>query len=203
MAGKVCAKCHTEKDIGLFPPCPENPKWITGTCRDCKREKDNEYSRKRNGKDREKVNARNAKWAVEHREQDLARKKKYNAEHIEENLRWHREKRKTDVGFRLLGVLRCRLRMALNGLTKCARTMEMLGCSTDELRKHLELQWRDGMTWENYGGRSGWQIDHIIPCASFDLTKEEEQRKCFHFSNLQPLGSKENRAKGTKVRIAA
>jgi hypothetical protein len=89
--------------------------------------------------------------------------------------------------------------MALNGLTKSARTMDMLGCSTDELRRHLEGKWSAGMMWENYGGNNGWQIDHVVPCASFDLSKPEDQRKCFHFTNLQPLWAVENRAKGIKV----
>lgn len=52
------------------------------------------------------------------------------------------------------------------------------------------------MSWDNYGE---WEIDHIIPCDSFDLTKEEEQKRCFHFSNLQPLWWRDNRTKGNKV----
>jgi hypothetical protein len=170
-----------------------------GICRDCKRERDNQYSLKRNKKDKEKVRSRNARWAKENREKDLERKKKYNREHKVEFLRWSRERRKTNVGFRLVGVLRCRMRMALKGITKSASTMEMIGCSTEELRQHLEMKWSDGMTWENYGGKYGWQIDHIVPCASFDLTKENEQKSCFNFSNLQPLWAKDNRAKGTKL----
>jgi hypothetical protein len=51
------------------------------------------------------------------------------------------------------------------------------------------------MNWENQGE---WHIDHILPCASFDLTKEEEQRKCFHYTNLQPLWAKDNMIKGSK-----
>ena len=41
------------------------------------------------------------------------------------------------------------------------------------------------MTWENHG--KIWEIDHILPCASFDLTILEEQKKCFHYTNMQPL----------------
>jgi len=56
---------------------------------------------------------------------------------------------------------------------------------------HIEKQFKPGMNWENYS-LYGWHIDHIRPCASFDLTKEEEIQKCFHYSNLQPLWAEEN-----------
>ncbi len=65
-------------------------------------------------------------------------------------------------------------------------------------REHLEKQFKEGMTWENHG-LYGWHIDHIIPCASFDLTDLEQQKKCFHYTNLQPLWAKENLIKGVKI----
>ena len=56
------------------------------------------------------------------------------------------------------------------------------------------------MTWDNYGqGDDKWNIDHVIPCAKFDLVREEEQRKCFYWTNLQSLWQPENFEKGTKV----
>jgi len=57
--------------------------------------------------------------------------------------------------------------------------------------KHIESQFDNKMTWQNHSFR-GWHIDHIKPCASFDLTKPEEQKKCFHYTNLRPLWSSEN-----------
>jgi hypothetical protein len=54
------------------------------------------------------------------------------------------------------------------------------------------------MTWDNYG-KKGWHVDYILPCASFDLTKEEEQKKCFHYTNLQPLWWLDNIKKSDKI----
>ncbi len=69
----------------------------------------------------------------------------------------------------------------------------MLGCSIEHLRTHIESRWKDGMSWENYGA---WHLDHIKPCAAFDLLQPSEQRLCFHWSNLQPLWAADNIAKG-------
>jgi len=73
---------------------------------------------------------------------------------------------------------------------KFRSSSEMLGCTWQHLVTHLESQFKPRMTWENYGPY--WHIDHKIPCAAFDLTKESEQRKCFHWTNLQPLTAVEN-----------
>jgi len=58
-------------------------------------------------------------------------------------------------------------------------------------------QFKPGMTWDNYG-YYGWHIDHKVPCSNFDLSKPEEQYKCFHYTNLQPLWAEENLIKGGK-----
>lgn len=84
---------------------------------------------------------------------------------------------------------------ALKGASKALKPMEYLGCSALELREHLEDQFTDGMTWENYGE---WEIDHVRPCASFDFTKEEDIHACFHFTNTQPLWRADNRRKKDK-----
>jgi len=77
---------------------------------------------------------------------------------------------------------------------KQGHTIELLGADVMTARAHLEAQFTNGMSWENYG-KFGWHIDHIIPCASFDLTKLEEQKKCFHYTNLQPLWWYDNLSK--------
>jgi hypothetical protein len=78
---------------------------------------------------------------------------------------------------------------------KHGKTMELTGCTTEELIKHLSSKFTEGMTLENYGE---WHIDHIKPCASFNLGDPGEQHKCFHWTNLQPLWAADNIRKGSK-----
>lgn len=69
------------------------------------------------------------------------------------------------------------------------------GCSPDFLRVHIESLWQDGMTWDNYGQ---WHVDHIRPCASFDLSEPGKMSECFNWKNLQPLWAVDNLSKGAK-----
>jgi DNA/RNA endonuclease G (NUC1) len=78
------------------------------------------------------------------------------------------------------------------------KSRELIGCSPSELKQYIEKQFKLGMTWENYK-LHGWEVDHIVPCDSFDLTNVEEQKKCFHYTNLQPLWMRENRQKSCKI----
>lgn len=87
------------------------------------------------------------------------------------------------------------------GLGRCSRCyrrvfyqdIKLIGCSIPYLLDYLECQFDDEMSWSNYGK---WEIDHIKPCAKFDLTKEEKQIQCFNYSNLQPLWKMDNMMKG-------
>lgn len=91
--------------------------------------------------------------------------------------------------------LRSRVYCAIKGHTKSAPLEKLLGCSIQEMRDYLEAQFDDRMTWANHGE---WHIDHIRPCASFDLSLPENQRMCFHHTNMQPMWADENRRKSSK-----
>ena len=81
---------------------------------------------------------------------------------------------------------------------KYSSILTLLGCGVDDFIAYLESLFLSGMTWGNYG-KNGWEIDHVIPCAHFDLTDFEQQKKCFHFTNLQPMWAFDNRSKGKKL----
>ncbi len=81
-----------------------------------------------------------------------------------------------------------------NTIKSCS-VVDLIGCSPNDLVSHIQSQFLPGMTWEN---RFLWYIDHIRPCASFDIIDPEQQRQCFHYTNLQPLWAKDNFSKGRK-----
>ena len=74
--------------------------------------------------------------------------------------------------------------------------MELVGCTINELKKHLESKFKKGMSWNNYGK---WHVDHVVPVDFFDLTKIKEQKKCFHYLNLQPLLARDNLRKKNRI----
>ena len=128
--------------------------------------------------------------------------KKYKKDTGWENNR-RKERRKTDVQFWIKNILRGRLYDALQQhtkgykVTKKHSALTLLGCTMEELESHLESKFRDGMTWDNKG--SYWEVDHKLPCASFDLTDPDQQKLCFHYTNLQPLSIHDNRSKRSQI----
>lgn len=98
-----------------------------------------------------------------------------------------RRERATPHG-RIKKQLSSRLREVVrkHGAVKEGSTRDRLGCTLQELVRHLESQFLEGMTWENYGVE-GWHVDHIVPCARFDLSRRDHQDVCFNYRNLRPL----------------
>lgn len=111
--------------------------------------------------------------------------------------KWMKKQWRTNTEFRIKNTCRSRIRQAVIKGFKSGRTLDLLGVKDMQIViQHLQKQFKERMSWDNYGE---WHIDHIIPCASFDLTKESEQKKCFHYKNLQPLWAKDNIIKGCKL----
>ena len=178
-----------------------------------------EYDKKYWSKNRDRINFRNREWSkteegqksikasrLKNRDQLLKyqterRNKPGYREYFREYYKnWINKKLKTDPHFKLKQALSHRIWGALKGQVKSKRTMELLGCTIDELWIHMESKFTEGMTKENYGK---WHVDHIMPCASFDLTDPEQQAKCFHYTNLQPLWALDNIKKSNRVQIKA
>jgi len=139
---------------------------------------------------KEQISDSNKKYYEEHKDQI----RKYQINNKEQIKEKESLRRKNNLSFKISKNLRNRLFKVVK--YKYASALDLVGCSVEDLMKHLESQFQEGMTWDNYGK---WHIDHIKPCASFNLLNEEEQRQCFHYSNLQPLWAVDNLKKGRKT----
>ena len=109
-----------------------------------------------------------------------------------------RHQRRLNIQFKLAVNLRGRLGRYTNGTVKGGSAVSDLGCTLEELKRHLESQFVDGMNWTNWS-RDGWHIDHIKPLSSFDLTDRDQFVKAAHFTNLRPLWAKDNLSKWAKL----
>ena len=109
-------------------------------------------------------------------------------------------KRYEDIIFRITNNLATRAYKYLlkNNIQKNITHMQLIGCSREELKIHIENQFIEGMNFENY---SEWEIDHIKPISLFNLNNENELLECFNYKNLQPLWRLDNIRKSNKIII--
>jgi hypothetical protein len=142
-------------------------------------------------------------WRLANTEKSAEYWRQWESDHRAERRARHHE-RKSEPQYRLRRALRARLKQAIKNNFKTGSAVSLLGCSVDELKSQLERQWLPGMTWDNFGrlhaanGPAHWQIDHIRPMQSFDLTDIEQVKVVCHYSNLQPLWALDNRKKWSK-----
>ena len=170
-------------------------------------------------KNKERIAEYNKEYNKEYRQKNKERlaeyKKEYNKEYRQNNkeaiAEYNKEYRENKYSTNLDYKFRILLRNALYKNLKryliketnpefsyTETSSSLLGCTVEELKTYIENQFEDGMTWENWR-HDGWHLDHIIPCSSFDLTKKKEQKKCFHYTNLQPLWAEDNFSKSNKL----
>lgn len=204
---KSCTLCQQVLPLDSFAKHGNN---LRSQCKDCRRPKDKAWRDHKESLYPEKEKSRRQATYQKHRDKVIERSrlfKEANPERILASSRRRRKERmKNDIQFRLAAVLRTCVRQKLQeqNVTKRTHTADLVGCTTTHLRSHLESLFQPGMTWENYGAyrRGGplkWNIDHIRPCVSFDLSDLEQQKICFHWTNLQPLWAPDNMAKGSRL----
>lgn len=205
---KTCLKCNLEKDEkkdfyytakrGIHPRCKKCvSEYAREYCKKDRMQNIEKYLKRRKRaywagkeKNKEKRKAYNIKNRVKKAEYD----KKYrikNLIRIAQVRKAYYLKVKNMPIFKIESNLRSRVHRAIKYNTKSAHTFELIGCDAKFFKSYIESLWLEGMSWDNYG-KYGWHIDHIIPCCSFDLSKPEEQKKCFHYTNQRPLWAKDN-----------
>jgi hypothetical protein len=139
--------------------------------------------------EKEKVQAH--QWQINNRDKYNAWARNWARTHRTNINNYVAYKKETDQIYKLKNDIRKRIHTALKNNYKETSALKYIGCSIPKLSNHLEKQFKPDMNWKNHKIR-GWHIDHIKPINKFDLTKESEIRKAFHYTNLQPLWAKEN-----------
>lgn len=211
---KTCRQCSKE-----YPATKEffnsNGKYLRNVCKKCQSQAAKKYNDGRYLERYKKYNKANRErqreWHKQHykdnRERLLKQTREYYYANVdvvkerikkynEKNADWYREyKREWARKNRLQQNIRRGIYGCLSGKQKKSKSLEYLGCSVEELWSHLESQFQEGMTRENYGE---WHLDHIRPLSSWDFEIETEckLREAWHYTNLQPLWAKDNLSKG-------
>jgi hypothetical protein len=177
---KKCNKCTIQKPISEFNNNKKSKDGKSTHCKQCMAE------RYINMKEKYKENSRN--WYLNNKDKHSAHVAQYQKENkISLDVfrkGYYHDTLKKDINYKIANNLRTRLcKMIKND--RLSLGVDILGCSVSELKDYLDNLLLPEMTWENYG--DVWEIDHILPCASFNLENTEEQKICFHYTNHQPL----------------
>lgn len=195
---KICSRCKITKPATDFNKDKSRKDELMVQCKICTRTREAEYRQT----NKEQVNQRVKDYYYSHEEQikeyrqaNSERAKEWRLSNKERRYEYEKTKLSTDPLFALSKRVGNRLREALrlNGYTKKSRTYEILGCSYEEFKAHIESQFAEGMSWDN---RDEWHLDHIKPLSSG--TSEEEILTLNHYSNIQPLWAEDNLSKGSR-----
>jgi hypothetical protein len=201
----TCKECLKENNLNNKEKMTEYNKKYWEETKEEQKEK-NKLWRENN---KEYTKQKNKEWRVENKEHIKQKDKEYkkkNWDKIKKNhnewlrknyldMKTNPERKDEFIRHKIKSNTGRRIREIL-GSAKSERCIDYVGCTLDQLRNHLELQFVDDMMWENYG--SEWHIDHIIPCNAFALENEEQLKACFYYKNLQPLWAVDNIVKSDK-----
>lgn len=207
MGIKKCHKCGENKPLSEFYIDRARRDGYKDTCKLCTQAYENaEGRRQRRNAQKREYNKTEAGRNVTKKRQEQESYKQYNRDYkkrdyvkIKEKER-RRKKEKENVNFRLAIRIHSRLNFALKGTQKDRanhKTEELIGCTISFYRAHIESQFTEGMSWDNWT-YSGWHLEHIIPCKAFNLKDPIQKMACFNWRNMRPLWGKLNLSKGWK-----
>ncbi len=200
---KQCIKCKLDKPIEEFY-LQWNHKTYRGECKECCKiykkiwRKNNLESCSKSSKKHYKNKTTKT---LEQRNRDRINKlaegrKKYKQRIYE----YYAKRYVNDIEFNIEMKIRKRILMAIKKqfTHKAHKTIELLDCSFEEFKEYFQNKFTENMTWDKFMNGE-IHIDHIVPCCRFDLADSEQQKMCFHYTNLQPLWAKDNLSKSNKI----
>lgn len=224
---KKCSKCGVDKSLDEFYSHKRSKDGKRSACKECSNKENKSWADKNalkyseylkqyrqdhkedhknylidyQEKNKEKIKLQEKSWRRKNSERVKNNHKNWYDKNRDYKLQQNKEYRsarmRNDPVFRLSMYLRSRMNALLRGQTS-KKALELLGCSLAEYKVYLENKFYGNINWDNYG--TVWHLDHIIPCSAFDLSDPEEQKKCFHYTNTQPLLAKENLRKYNKIK---
>ena len=195
---KHCPTCDSWKDLSEYNKQSSSWDKLARMCRKCyceyktnKRKNDEKY------KQSDILYKQKYEQSGRRKEVSKIRYEEKKDEILKKCIAYNKKKYNTDPYFKVVCCMRSRISKLLKqkNADKYNKFYNYLGCSKQDFILYFQAKFKEVMTWENHGE---WHIDHIKPCASFNLLNEEEQKKCFHYTNLQPLWASENLSKGSK-----
>ena len=215
---KKCTKCGETKELSEFNKTKNTASGVHSCCKCCNKKwreenkEDTKIKQKEYREDnKEKIKIKQKEYREDNKEKIKINRKEYyqnnkekfkryrenNKEKINERMRkYKKDRKKTDPLFKLTCNLKTRTSLAFKNKNwiKNGGSEQLLGIDYERCKLHLERQFTNGMSWDNYGD---WHIDHIIPLSS--ATTEVELRKLCHYTNLQPLWAYDNMSKGATM----
>lgn len=221
---KECITCKKTKDDSLFQKDKQRKDGLCAYCKECRkshsvkwRDNQSEHIAKagKNHRDANKTKEkiRHDIYQKSHKKELAQKTRRWREKNSvackEQRAAWYsanririnaarQKKRKENIQYRLKDSIRQRLYLAVRFTKKAGSAVKDLGCPVEHLKAHLEQQFLDGMTWDNWSVH-GWHIDHKRPLSAFDLTDVEQFRQAVHYTNLQPLWAHDNISKSNKL----
>jgi hypothetical protein len=197
---RKCDKCQIISTIDKFRKYTDSNNSFSKTCKKCLNELDKLRKKNLRQKRLETFMLKCEKCGEEKKLKEFSKLKKFYKKKIciscyprfltEQKNEWCKNESKTNINYRLKKSIAARLRSVI---TKNDSTMNYIGCNIQYLREWFEYNFTNKMNWDNYGYY--WSIDHVIPVCKFDLTDENENLKCWNWTNLTPVSIKYNSSK--------
>ena len=214
---KKCSNCNKRKSFDKFDSCKRSLTGKRSRCKECRKQyyldnKERLLKKAENYRrtlDKEKVAEYNKRYREENKERISENKKKWVEDNRVHTREWFRSytinRKKSDLCFKIKIIVSTAVyntikRATNGGGTKGGSTFERLSYTPQQLVEHLEKQFLEGMTWDNWGHGAGcWHIDHIVPQAAlpYDSLEHPNFQKCWTIENLRPLWAFENLSKGS------
>lgn len=192
-ATRKCRLCRVDKFMSLFYHNNCYDDGYDTRCKTCVNTYNKEWERthiKQVRASQARSRSRRQSYIINYRK---THRKKINKQSHE----CHKRRLLSDINYKIGKRLSKRFREALKKNRRAGKMIELLGCSLQEFRDKMENLFEPCMSWQNYGYET-WHIHHIKAIATFDLTDLEQQKVCFHWTNLMPLWGKENIGLGAK-----